>query len=169
MGWEHKNGPAVLEAFARLRAELPEARLDVVGTHPPIDAPGVTGHGVLRLDEPEQRRRLEGLFATATCFVMPSWYDAAGIAYVEAAAAGVPSIGTRNGGPSYLIGEGGVVVDPDDHAALLSEMRRLADAATAARMGSAARARSERFTWGAVARRLLRALDGMPAEPQLGA
>ena len=99
MGWEHKNGPRVLRAFARLRDELPDAGLDVVGNHPPLHAPGVIGHGVLRLDIPEQRERLEGLFSRATCFVMPSWYDAAGIAYVEAAAAGLPSIGTRNGGP----------------------------------------------------------------------
>ena len=32
----------------------PDARLDLVGGHPPVDAPGVTGHGILRLDVPEQ-------------------------------------------------------------------------------------------------------------------
>ncbi len=169
MGWVHKNGPGVLRAFARLRDEQPDASLDVVGSHPPLDATGVTGHGVLRLDTPEQRERLEGLFARATCFVMPSWYDAAGIAYVEAAAAGLPSIGTRNGGPDYLIGDGGVVVDPDDDEALFREMRRLADPKTAARMGAAAKLRSEIFTWPAVAERLLRALDGIPSEARLAA
>jgi glycosyltransferase involved in cell wall biosynthesis len=166
MGWEHKNGPAVVEAFARLREGLPEAQLDIVGTHPRLDLPGVTGHGVLRLDVEAQRRQLARLFATATCFLMPSWYDAAGIAYVEAATAGLPSIGTRNGGPSYLIGNGGVVVDPADHGELLAQMRRLADPVTAAGMGAAAKARSERFTWAAVAARLLRALDGTPAEAE---
>ena len=166
MGWEHKNGPAVVEAFARLREARPEAHLDVVGTHPPLDVPGVIGHGVLRLDVEEQRRELARLFAAATCFLMPSWYDAAGIAYVEAAAAGLPSIGTRNGGPSYLIGDGGVVVDPDDHVELLAQMQRLANPATAARMGAAAKARSEHFTWSAVAARLLRALDGAPAHAE---
>jgi glycosyltransferase involved in cell wall biosynthesis len=169
MEWVHKNGPGVLRAFARLRHELPDARLDIVGSHPPLDAPGVSGHGVLRLDVPEQRDRLEGLFARATCFVMPSRYDAAGIAYVEAAAAGLPSIGTRNGGPDYLIGDGGVVVDPDDHEALFVEMRRLSDPETAARMGAAAKIRSELFTWAAVARRLLCALDGVPSETPLAA
>ena len=63
LDWERKNGPGLLRAFARLREELPAARLDLVGGHPPLDQPGVTGHGVLRLDVPEQHDRLERLFA----------------------------------------------------------------------------------------------------------
>jgi glycosyltransferase involved in cell wall biosynthesis len=167
MDWAHKNGPGVLRAFARLRDELPDVHLDVVGGHPPIDAPGVTAHGVLRLDRPQQSKRLDALYARATCFVMPSCYDAAGIACVEAAAAGVPIIGTQNGGSDYLIGAGGVVVDPSDDDALLAEMRRLSEPEAAARLGAAAKARSELFTWRAVAGRLLRALEGAPAKALL--
>lgn len=162
--WERKNGAGLLRAFARLRDERPEARLDLVGGHPPVSAPGVTGHGVLRLDVPEQHAALERLFGEATCFVMPSFSEACGIAYVEAAAAGVPSIGTSAGGSEYLIGDGGMVVDPHDDDALLAALRRLAEPELAQSMGAAARARSERFTWEQVARRLLRALDGAPAE-----
>ena len=69
----------------------------------------------------------------------------------------------------YLIGDGGVVVDPDDDEALFLEMRRLADPGTAARTGAAAKLRSELFTWPAVAGRLLRALDGVPSEAPLAA
>jgi glycosyltransferase involved in cell wall biosynthesis len=169
MDWPHKNGPCVLRAFARLREELPDVRLDVVGGHPVLKAPGVTGHGVLRLDVPEQHELLEGLFARATCFLMPSSREAAGIAYVEAATAGLPSIGTNAGGSDYLIGDGGVVVDPGDDDLLLAAMRRLSDPETAARMGAAGQRRAERFTWDAVARRLLRALDGTPSEALLAA
>jgi glycosyltransferase involved in cell wall biosynthesis len=164
MDWPRKNGEGVLRAFARLREELPNARLDVVGGHPPLAAPGVTGHGVLRLDVPEQHERLERLFGEATCFVMPSHSEASAIAYVEAAAAGLPSIGTSAGGSDYLIGDGGLVVDPRDDSALLAAMRRLADPEAAARMGAAAKLRSELFTWRAVARRLLDALDGAHGE-----
>ena len=82
---------------------------------------------------------------------MPSYSEARRIAYVEAAAAGLPSIGTMAGGSDYLIGDGGLVVDPRDDDALLDAMRRLADPAVAARKGAAARRRSERFTWEAVA------------------
>lgn len=163
--WARKNGDGVLRAFAALRLQRPDATLDVVGGHPPLAAPGVTGHGILQMAVPEQRERLEALFAHATCFVMPSFSEAAGIAYVEAAAAGLPSIGTSSGGAGYLIGDGGLTVAPGDDAALLAAMRTLADGATAERMGAAAKRRSERFTWAEVGRRLLRALDGEPPEP----
>ena len=72
MDWTRKNGAGVLRAFERLRGEVPAAHLDVVGRHPSLRQAGVTGHGVLHLNVPEQRERLEHLFATATCFVMPS-------------------------------------------------------------------------------------------------
>jgi glycosyltransferase involved in cell wall biosynthesis len=168
LDWQRKNGDGVLRAFARLRAEMPAARLDVVGGHPPLDAPGVTGHGVLRLDVPEQHDRLDRLFGESTCFVMPSHAEASGIAYVEAAAAGLPSIGASQGGSEYLIGDGGLIVDPADDEALVAAMRRLSDPDTAARTGAAAKRRAELFTWPAVGRRLLRALDGTPARSLTG-
>jgi glycosyltransferase involved in cell wall biosynthesis len=165
MDWPRKNGAGVLRAFARLRDELPHAQLHLVGGHPPINAPGVTGHGILRLDVPAEHAELERLFGSCTCFVMPSFSEASAIAYVEAAAAGLPSIGTRAGGSGYLIGDGGLIVDPRDDEELFAAMRRLADAATAARVGEAAKQRSELFTWNAVGERLLRALDGEPSRP----
>jgi glycosyltransferase involved in cell wall biosynthesis len=163
LDWERKNGPGLLRAFARLREQLPQAQLDVVGGHPPLSQPGVTGHGILRLDSDGQRRQLEQLYAAATCFAMPSHSEASAIAYVEAAAAGLPSIGTRQGGSDFLIGEGGLIVDPTDDAELLGGMLTLCKPETAAQMGAAAQQRSRLFTWGAVASRLVRALEGEPA------
>ena len=89
---------------------------------------------------------------------MPSYSEASAIAYVEAAAAGLPSIGTSIGGSDYLIGEGGLIVDPRDDGALLSAMRHLAAPDTAARVGAIAKRRSAMFTWEAVARRFMSAL-----------
>ncbi len=159
MDWARKNGAGVLRAFGRLREEVPAVLLDVVGRHPRLEQPGVTGHGVLHLNVAEERDRLDRLFGAATCFVMPSHSEASAITYVEAVAAGVPSIGTTSGGSGYLIGPGGLVVDPRDDDSLLVAMRRLSDPATAARLGAAAKRRAEEFTWTAVAQRLLRALD----------
>ncbi|MDX6609088.1 MAG: hypothetical protein QOF85_1013 [Solirubrobacterales bacterium] len=165
LDWERKNGSGLLRAFARLRERLPAARLDLVGGHPPLSQAGVTGHGILQLDVPAQHDRLERLFAEATCFVMPSHSEASAIAYVEAAAAELPSIGTSAGGSNYLIGDGGLIVDPGDDEALFVAMQRLADAQTAERMGAAAKERSRLFTWGAVTRRLMQALEGEAAVP----
>jgi len=160
--WERKNGPGVLRAFVRLRRRFPDARLDVVGDHPPIDLAGVTGHGPLRLGVPAERRRVERLLQQATCFVMPSHYEPSALAYVEAGAAGVPSIASAVGGSAQLVGDGGVVVEPGDDEALLAAMEALTDAAVAARLGALAERRSRLFTWDAVAERILRAF-GLPA------
>ena len=165
--WERKGGPVLLEAFAAVQRALPEARLDVVGGHPPLDRPGVTGHGPLGFDVPDQARRVAALFAAATCFVMPSEVEPLGIVHAEAAAAGVPSIGSTVGGARTIIGdEGGRLTPPGDAAALEAAMLELGDPETARRMGEAARGRAAAFTWDAVAGRMLRALapPGVPLD-----
>ncbi len=156
--WLHKNGPAVLTAFARVRERYPDARLDVVGDHPRLDVPGVVGHGLLSLLDPTDQERLAALYRSATVFVMPSLHEAAGIVYVEAGGAGIPSIGTTNGGTATMIGPGGVVVDPLDGERIFAAMLRLADPETARRMGELAYRHSTLFTWRKVAERLIRAL-----------
>ena len=163
MDWARKNGAGVLAAFARLRDELPGAQLDLVGAHPPVDAPGVTGHGVLRLDVPEQHERLERLFAEATCFVMPSHSEASAIAYVEAAAAGPAEhrhVSRRLGLPDRRRRAGRGPARRRRPARRDATARR--PGARQRGWGPPRRRRSELFTWGPSARRLLRALDGAP-------
>ena len=155
---QRKNGAMLLEAFRRLRAETPAATLDIVGGHPPIDEPGVTGHGPLSLANPSDRETVERLLATSTVFVLPSRHEPAGIAYVEAATAGLPSIGTTNGGAATCIGDAGRLVDPDAPEQLLAAMGELARPDVAERLGALARTRSGLFTWDKVAQRLVRAL-----------
>jgi glycosyltransferase involved in cell wall biosynthesis len=156
--WERKNGPAVLAAFSGLRARHPGATLDVVGGHPPLDAPGVTGHGRLSLSSAADREKLEGLFRRSTCLVLPSAFEAFGIAYVDAGAAGVPSIGTTEGGAGDAIGDGGLLVAPEDPSELATAMERLADPDIARELGERALAHSALFTWQAVAERVLGAM-----------
>jgi glycosyltransferase involved in cell wall biosynthesis len=166
--WQRKGGPLLLRAFARLREEHPDASLDVVGGHPRLDEPGVRAHGVLSSERAHDSELIARLFAQATCFAMPSQVEPFGIVHIEAAAAGIPSIGTAVGGPRDMIGtDGGVVVEPGDEDALLEAMRRLSDPQTARRMGQAASERARLFTWPQVAERLLRTLglqapDGRP-------
>jgi glycosyltransferase involved in cell wall biosynthesis len=163
--WTRKNGPVVLEAFARVRERHPSARLDVVGGHPPIDQAGVVGHGRLSLVRPEDRARIAALYREATTFVMPSLHEPAGIVYLEAAGAGVPSIGTTNGGAATMIGPGGIVVDPLERDAIVEAMLTLADPDTARRLGELAHRHAQLFTWRKVAERLLRALAIPDVDP----
>jgi glycosyltransferase involved in cell wall biosynthesis len=165
--FERKGGPAVLRAFGRLHEGQPGATLDVVGEHPRLALPGVRGHGRLSLADPACRARLEALFEASTCLVMPSLFEPFGIAHAEAAAAGVPSIGTTVGGAADVIGpDAGILVPPRDGTSLWEAMRRLSDPQTAAAMGAAALARSRRFTWGAVAGRVVAAIESGAADRQ---
>ncbi|HTW42718.1 MAG TPA: glycosyltransferase family 4 protein [Solirubrobacteraceae bacterium] len=158
--WERKGGPLLVRAFSRLRQERPDATLDVVGGHPPLREPGVNAHGVLSFAHAGDRELLSELFARATCFVMPSQVEPFGIVHIEAATAGLPSIGTSVGGPRDVIGtDAGVVVAPGDEQALVHAMRRLSDPACAREMGAAARRRARLYTWPQTAERLLRALN----------
>ncbi len=159
IGWERKNGDRVLRAFSRLREEVPSASLELVGDHPRIDLPGVTGHGVVRYQEERGRCLLESLYRDATCFVMPSIHEHFGIVYVEAASAGLPSIGTAFGGTETSIAGGGVLVDPFDDDALKIAMLKLSNPEEAQRLGAIAHRRSKRLTWHKTAERIVRALD----------
>jgi glycosyltransferase involved in cell wall biosynthesis len=156
--WGRKNGEAVLRAFTEVRRYVPHAHLDLVGDHPDVDEPGVTCHGWLSMSDEAQRRELEELFGSATCFVMPSLYEPSAIAYVEAGAAGLPIVGTKVGGSADLIGDGGILVDPTSDDELVHAMVELANPARARELGAEALARSERFTWPKVAQRILDAL-----------
>jgi glycosyltransferase involved in cell wall biosynthesis len=155
--WQRKNGAAVLAAFPEVRERYPDATLDVVGGHPPIDQPGVTGHGRLSLIDEQDRRRLAELYARATTFVMPSLHEPAGIVYVEAAGAGIASIGTTDGGAATMIGPGGLVVDPRSEEQVVAAMLELAEPARARELGELARTHSELLSWRKVAERVVRA------------
>jgi hypothetical protein len=156
--WERKRGRAVVEAFAAVRQRHPEAILDLVGNHPRIDTPGVIEHGILPLGSSAGQDRYSELLRGATCFLMPSTHEPFGIAYLDAGASGLPSIGTTIGGAPEAIGEGGLVVDPGDPKALPAAMLRLADPAVARSFGERAFAHAAPLTWQATAERLLRAL-----------
>lgn len=160
--WQRKRGGAIVEAFQKLRETHPEAELDLVGGHPPIEAPGINGHGRLPLGSESGERIYYELLRKSTCYVMPSSFEPLGIAYLDAATAGMPCIATTSGGARDAVAESGLLVDPDDDAALLPAMIEMSDPETARRMGAAARRHSDLYTWRAVAERVLRAFD-LPA------
>ncbi len=153
--WERKNGPGLLEAFARVREHLPHAELDIVGPAAAPEPPGVRSHGNLYFSREQDRRRMESLYDTATCFVLPSLCEPSGVSYLEAMSAGLPVIVSAEGGSRYVVGEAGVVVDPRDVDGLAAAMIRLTDPAVAAPLASAALERAAAHDWTTVTRQML--------------
>ncbi len=162
--WQRKNGAAVMEAFARVRQDFPAATLDVVGGHPALDAPGVTGHGMISRDDAAGQRKLDALYAAATCFVLPSRFDPSPISCLEAGSAGLPVIATSVGGAAELLPGGSLVVDPLDTSAIAAAMLTLADPARAQSMGAAARLAAGDCSWQHVAGRILDAALALPGQ-----
>jgi glycosyltransferase involved in cell wall biosynthesis len=153
--WRRKGGPTLLSAFRAVRERVPEATLTLVGHHPQVASePGVELTGGLYLNRAGDRERLERLYESSTCLVVPSEIEPAGIVYVEAGAAGVPSIGTTVGGAADMIGPGGRLVDPGDVEGLTAAMLELADPETAASLGAVAREHCRPFTWPEIADRI---------------
>ena len=122
-------------------------------------------------------RELPALYQTADVFVMPSRdlygqpIEGLGLVYLEANLCGLPVVAGNTGGVSDAVvdGETGLLVNPEDPAAIASAViRLLSDRDLAAQLAAAGRARViEEFTWERVAAHCQRALTdwGLSADP----
>jgi glycosyltransferase involved in cell wall biosynthesis len=142
--WARKGGPELLEAW-REGGFAERARLDVVSDSPlvrPMDAGGLSVHRGVRAYTPEWFE----LWRCADVFVLPTRGEAFGMVFQEAAAAGLPAVGTRINAIPEIVQHGGtgLLVPPGEPRALVEALGRLVeDASLRARMGAAARARIE--------------------------
>lgn len=101
-------------------------------------------------------------------FVNAALHEPFGLTTIEAAAAGVPVVATRNGGPSDIVGTlgNGFLVDPTDEGAIAAAcLRILSDGALHASLSRSGLDRIGRYSWSRYARRsvsLYAALAGSP-------
>jgi glycosyltransferase involved in cell wall biosynthesis len=107
---------------------------------------------------------LAELHANADLFVLPSRFEGYGIAFAEAIAHGLPVVGTTAGAIPDTVPEGaGILVPPDDAAALANALRRLiADGRARETLAVAARAAAARLpTWRQSAQEFARAIEAL--------
>jgi glycosyltransferase involved in cell wall biosynthesis len=112
-----KRVDLLLEAFQRVRRELPSAQLLLAG------APRAAPDGVAwrRFDEPQ----LVDAYRRAWVSVLPSWGEAFGLVLAEALACGTPAVGAnRHGIPEVLAGNpaAGALFDGDRPEALAAAL-----------------------------------------------
>ncbi|MFG3616592.1 glycosyltransferase family 4 protein [Nocardia sp. NPDC047654] len=150
----HKQIEDALAAVARLRDRVPGLRMDVIGDGWWADnlrdnarelgiADAVTFHG--HVDE----RRKHELLARAWVHVLPSRKEGWGLAVIEAAQHGVPTVGYRSSrGLTDSIVDGATGILVDDVAQLADAVGDLLDDPGARTvMGEKARARAREFSW----------------------
>jgi glycosyltransferase involved in cell wall biosynthesis len=151
--FERKGGDCLVQAFKRVREELPEATLHIVGPTKRFDVPGIVTWGRM-----SSRERLAELYRGVRAFCLPSHYEPYGLVLIEAMAHGVPCIGAQVESIPDILGHGdaGILVPPGDSEQLADALLRLlTDDGLAGRLGAAGRRRVEReLTWDHVAERM---------------
>jgi len=125
---DYKGIGHLIEAMPAVRAEIPEARLRIVGRgdgRPALQALAV------RLSVSESVEfagyvsdsDLPGEFARCRLFALPSQKEGFGLVYLEAMAHGRPCLGARSGGtPEVISPETGLLVEFGDVPALARAM-----------------------------------------------
>ncbi|KRD07059.1 glycosyl transferase [Mycobacterium sp. Root265] len=150
----HKQIEDALDAVAVLRRRIPDLHLDIVGggwweqrlvDHAAVlgIADAVTFHG--HIDDEAKHHVVQQSWV----HLMPSRKEGWGLAVIEAAQHGVPTIGYRSSGgltDSVVDGVTGLLVDGPDE--LVDGLRRLlTDRVLRDELGAKARSRSAEFSW----------------------
>jgi glycosyltransferase involved in cell wall biosynthesis len=149
-----KGLETLLEAFARVAGSHPDARLVLVGSG---EGQALSVEAALRAraEQPPLAGRVvftgkveavEEYLRACDVFAFPSLFEALGIALIEAAASGLPCVGSRTGGIPDVIedGESGLLVAPGSAEELAGALDALlANPSRRSALGRRARAIAE--------------------------
>lgn len=147
-----KGFDVLIDAVARARAGGADVQVDICGEGSQRAAlrACIEGRGVGdRVRLLGQRDDVPELMLAADALVHPARWEGFGLVLLEAMRAGLPVLATRVGAIPEVVADerSGLLVEPDDPAALAAAMARLAsDRGRLARLGAAGRQRlAERF------------------------
>ena len=149
----HYRVDVILEAFALLKAQQPDATLTVAGygsEEARLRGLAIEGVRFVGRIDPES---MPQVCAEADIFVNASVVDNQPVSILEAFAAGLPVVSTPTGDIPAMVrhNETGLLVRPDDPASLASAVLRLmASPREAFEMAQRARQDVARYTWPAV-------------------
>jgi glycosyltransferase involved in cell wall biosynthesis len=173
-----KNVPRLIEAYAALLERRPQAPdLVIAGTmlmsREAILSRIASGSNAATrirfsgyVTEPERKR----LLSTASVLVLPSLEEGFGIPALEAMTVGLPVIASNRGALPEVVGDGGILVDPEDVPAIADAIERvLSDDTLRRSLAAKGAARAENFSWDASADALYEAYRAAAARKQRSA
>ncbi len=144
--------PAAQLVLCAGQADTPELEAEVSGLVRHLAA---TRSGVIWLSGMLAKPEVIQILTHATVFVCPSLYEPLGIVNLEAMACGTAVVASRVGGIPEVVADGqtGLLIPPDDPAALASAVNALvSDQGRAAQLGQRGRQRAiAEFSWASVA------------------
>jgi glycosyltransferase involved in cell wall biosynthesis len=161
-----KNVGTLLEAYARLRSQVPDApRLILAGHRTPAskrweercEQPPLAGHvEITGYVTPEQRI---ALYESALMLVLPSYEEGFGLPVLEAMSCGVPVIVSSRGSLPEVAGAAATPIDPDDVEGFTSAMNEMLDEGTAREGTRRGLAQAAGYSWPACAAAARRAYE----------
>lgn len=118
--FKEKGGLVLLDAFKKVKKEIKDVRLIIVGQKIDCKIDGVENIGFIDKRTIDGESKFIQFYKKASLFVMPSYVDAAGSVFLEAMSFKVPCIGTNvSAMPEIIVGNHcGVVTNTGDSNAL---------------------------------------------------
>lgn len=99
---------------------------------------------------------LPGLYSAADVFLYPSLYEGFGLPPLEAMACGTPVVCSNTTSLPEVIGEAGILVDPNDPGAMAEQLvRLLTDRSAREALAAKGLAHAKRFSWEETTQRVL--------------
>jgi phosphatidyl-myo-inositol alpha-mannosyltransferase len=162
---KRKGFPHLLKAFPSIKAQVPQARLLVVGAYDKDDKEKFVRyarqHGIrdvkfIGYAPPDELPRY---YRTAHVFCAPSTgFESFGLVLLEAMAAGVPIVASDIPGYRNVVAQGreGLLVTPKDERAIADAVvKLLRDAPLRERLASCGRETAQEYSWTRIAERTL--------------
>ena len=145
---------AGLPTFLRQRYPLVVAGMNGWNTEGQMrSAEELIRRGELRLLGYVADELIPPLYAGAAAFCYPSRYEGFGLPALEAMASGIPVITSNRTSLPEVVGNAGIMVEPDDVDGMREHLRQLLeDRAYAETMGERGRVRAQTFSWDRCAR-----------------
>ncbi len=161
---QRKNVPTLLEAFSLVASD--GLYLVVAGRLPEVDTAFFPDprRGAQKLSLADRviftgwvaEEDKPALYSGALLFVFPSLYEGFGLPPLEALACGTPVVASCTGSLPEIVGQGGILVDPEDVEGLAAAMRKiLSDDDLRAELREKGLAHAAAFNWEKTARETL--------------